>query len=359
MSTATDRWAARLRNLAGLIKRPRPEVAITPASVVHTENKLRLLRYHARPQGLAFARPVLLVPSLINRHYVLDLMPEKSLVQWLVARGHDVWCIDWGTPGPEDRYLTFDEIVGRYLGRCVRIAARTGGSGEGGSGRGGAGKGGGGKVHLLGYCMGGIFTAAYTAVRPQHVATLTSLAAPVSFSDDSLLSRWTRSPGFDVEALVQGTGLVPWQLLQGTFHMLRPTLSLSKAMGVIDRAWSDPFLDGFLALETWANDNVALPGAFFRTYISDLYRADGLVNGTLLLLGERVDLGRIVCPALTVAFSHDTIAPFESCAALHRRVGSADKELVPLPGSHVGGVVSRRASQGLWPQLSDFWARRD
>lgn len=338
------RWPARLRNLVGLARRSPPPIAVTPADVVHTENKLRLLRYRPRPAGLAYATPVLMVPSLINRHYVLDLMDGKSLVQFLVAAGHDVWCIDWGTPTAEDRHLTFDDIVGRYLGRCVRIAARTSKRRQ---------------VHLLGYCMGGIFTAALTAVSPAYVASLTSLAAPVSFADDNLLSRWTRSPGFDVDAVVAATGCVPWQLLQGAFGMLRPTLPLSKAVGVIDRAWNDPFLDGFLALEAWANDNVALPGGFFRTYINDVYRADGLVNASLMLLGQRVELGRIACPTLTVAFSHDTIAPYDSCVALHDRVGSADKVLLPMRGSHVGGVVSRKASQGLWPELAAFWAARD
>ena len=91
--------------------RPMPRVGQTPAVTVHHENKWRLLRYRARPEGLAFRTPILLVPSLINRHYVLDLMPNKSFAQWLVARGHDVYVIDWGTPGDEDRFLDFDHPI--------------------------------------------------------------------------------------------------------------------------------------------------------------------------------------------------------------------------------------------------------
>ncbi len=87
----------------------------TPADVACHENKWKLLRYRARPQGLAFKTPVLLVPSLINRHYVLDLMPGKSFAEYLVAQGLDVFCIDWGTPGDEDRFLTFDDVVRRAI----------------------------------------------------------------------------------------------------------------------------------------------------------------------------------------------------------------------------------------------------
>src|SRR5262245_11570944 len=97
-------WA----NILAAAGRPVPKVGrdlgATPADVVHHENKWRLLRYRPRPEGLAFRSPLLLVPSLINRHYVMDLVPGKSLCEYLVAEGHDVYMIDWGTPGDEDRY---------------------------------------------------------------------------------------------------------------------------------------------------------------------------------------------------------------------------------------------------------------
>ena len=106
--------------LGSLLGRKAPAVGQTPADVVHAENKWRLLRYRPRASGLAFTTPLVLVPSLINRHYVLDLLPGKSFVEYFVARGHDVYCIDWGTPGDEDRYVTFDDVCDRYLGRALR-----------------------------------------------------------------------------------------------------------------------------------------------------------------------------------------------------------------------------------------------
>ena len=114
----------RLKNIASLFSRPKPPVGTTPADVVHRENKWRLLRYRARTSGPAYRTPVLLVPSLINRHYVLDLLPGKSMAEDLVKAGHDVYCVDWGTPGDEDRYLTFDDVCDRYLGRAIRHVAR-------------------------------------------------------------------------------------------------------------------------------------------------------------------------------------------------------------------------------------------
>lgn len=336
---------SRLARLASLLRRPRSPVGTTPADVVHRENKWRLLRYR-RPDGAAprYETPVLLVPSLINRHYVMDLLPGKSMAEDLVRAGHDVFCIDWGTPGDEDRLLTFDDVCDRYLGRAIRHAARS-------SPRG--------KTHVLGYCLGGTLAVVHAAARPEHVASLLLLAAPVSFSDDGHLAVWMRNPAFDVRAAVDGLGNVPWQLMQGAFHMLRPTLPLAKTVTLLDRAENDAFVDGFFAVETWGNDNVSFPGECFRRYIEELYRDDALMKGTFTLSGLPARLEDIRCPVAAVVFQHDNIVPARSAAVLLDRISSEDKVLLELAGGHVGAVVSTAAKKSLWPKMSAFWAARD
>jgi polyhydroxyalkanoate synthase len=335
------RTGKRIRNLLGLLRRGKPEVGTTPADVVHSENKWRLLRYHGKR---THQTPVLLVPSLINRHYVLDLQKGRSFAEWLVARGHDVFMIDWGTPGDEDRYLTFDHICDRYLGRAVRKAARYSADGS---------------VHLLGYCLGGTLTTIYTAAYPEHVASMVALAAPISFDDDGLLSRWSRTPSMDVGAVIDAYGNAPWPLMQASFHMLKPTLNLSKAVTLVDRAWDDQFLDGFLAIERWGSDNVSFPGECYRRYINELYGNNALLAGTFDLSGNPVRLENIDCPTLVVTFEHDHIVPHASASVLLDRISSDDKEHIHLNGGHVGAVISRKASSSLWPQLSDWWVARD
>lgn len=331
-------------NLTRLPFREKPVVGATPSEVVHRENKWRLLRYQPRPQGLAYRTPVLLVPSLINRHYVLDLMPGKSFAEYLVGQGHDVFTIDWGTPGDEDRYLTFDEIADGYLGRALRVAARCAAQQ---------------KAHLLGYCLGGTLAAIHAAAHGERVASLVAVAAPVKFGDEGLLAAWTRTRSLDLRALEQGAGNVPWQLMQSAFHLLRPTLTLSKAVHLLDRAWDDAFLDGFLALETWGSDNVSFPGAAYGRYIDALYRRDALAQGSFTLSGRPARLSAITCPTLAVTFAHDNIVPEASAAPLLSLISSTDQQRIHLPGGHVGAMVSKAAAKGLWPQLSGFWAARD
>ena len=312
--------------------------------MVHEENKWRVLRYVPRAEGIAFRTPILLIPSLINRHYVLDLMPGKSFAESLVAAGHDVYVIDWGTPEAEDRFVSFEDIVVSAIGRALRVTTRTSNAES---------------AHVLGYCLGGTLAVLHAALEPKRIRSLTLVAAPVDFHDDGLLSRWTRTRSLDTSAVVEGAGNVPWQLMQGAFQLLRPTLPLVKAVSLAQKAWDEPFLDGFFAVETWGNDNVSFPGACWRTYVEELYRKNALLAGSLRIGGRAVDLAALRCPVLCVTFEHDEIVPHRSASVVLERASSTDKEHLHLPGGHVGAMVSSSAAKKLWPKMRAFWAARD
>jgi len=334
----------RILGLSRVFTRGRPPVGSTPADTVHEENKWRLLRYRT-PAGVARrGKPVVLVPSLINRHYVLDLLPQKSFAEYMVKRGHDVYIIDWGTPTDEDRFVTFDDVADRYVGRALRVASKLGNAPN---------------VHALGYCLGGTLAVIQAALHPERFASLTALAAPVRFHDDGLLSKWSRTQTLDLHALVEGLGNVPWQLMQSAFQLLRPTMTAAKTVQLLDKAWDDEFLDGFLAMETWGNDNVSFPGACYEKYIDELYRKDALLSGELSVSGKRVALENVVTPTLAISFEHDHIVPWQSAGVLAERVGAKEKHHLHLSGGHVGAVVSKKAAATLWPAISDFWTQHD
>jgi polyhydroxyalkanoate synthase len=142
-------------------------VGSSPADTVLKENKWRRLRYRTPAGVVRRGKPVVLVPSLINRHYVLDLLPQKSFAEYMVKRGHDVYIIDWGTPTDEDRFVTFDDVADRYVGRALRVAAKLGDAPN---------------VHVLGYCLGGTLAVIQAALHPNRCASLTALAAPRRFA---------------------------------------------------------------------------------------------------------------------------------------------------------------------------------
>jgi polyhydroxyalkanoate synthase len=281
--------------------------------------------------------PLLLVPSLINRWYILDLRRGASLVEALVDRGIDVFCLDWGVPGDEDRYLTWEDVI-RRLGRAVRFVRRQAGSS---------------RIGLLGYCMGGTLAAIHASLFDDDCALLVNLAGPIDFEAAGQLRTMVDPAWFDADAIADAGNIGAIQMQSG-FQALRPTLALSKWVGLADR-WNDPVQrDAFLALETWGNDNVPFPAAAYRRYIGELYQQNQLARGEHFVAGRRAHLRNIRCPVLTIVAEQDTICPPPAATALNELVGSKDKDVLRVPGGHVGAVVGSRATRELYPVLGSW-----
>jgi polyhydroxyalkanoate synthase len=316
-------------------------IAPTPRDVLFSEGTARLLRFRgdARERG-ASGPPLLLVPSIINRWYVLDLRAGASLVASLVAEGHDVWCVDWGAPEDEDRYLGWDDLLAR-LARMVRRVRRATAQR---------------RVSLLGYCMGGTLAGIHAALEPDAIAALVNLVGPFDFERAGLLRTMVDPRWFDAQAIADAGNMGADQMQSG-FVALRPSLQLAKWVGFADRAHDPEARRAFAALEAWASDNIAFPAAAYATYIRELYQENRLVRGEHWVRGRRVDLGRITCPVLTVVAERDAICPPDAATALNDRSGAAFKDVLRVPGGHIGAVIGSRAPRSLYPAIGAFLKR--
>jgi polyhydroxyalkanoate synthase len=314
-------------------------IAPTPKDTVLRDGTAQL--YHFRPAPGVERRegkPVLLVPSMINRWYVLDLREGASVCKSLVERGLDTWLLDWGIPEDEDRYRTWDEVIDR-LHRMVRRVKRETGADS---------------VGLMGYCMGGTLCSTYTALHPENIETLVNLTGPIDFSEGGLLRQLVDDEWFDPEAITEAGNLAPNQMQSG-FVTLRPTGQLSKWILLADKGHDPEFVDSFMALETWVGDNIPFPASAYVTYIKELYQQNLLAEGDHWVNGERVDLGHIECPLLNIAASRDTICPPRAARALNELASSEENEFLEVPGGHVGAVVGSRGPKVLYPQIVNWF----
>ena len=319
---------------------PRPDLAPTPRDTVFREGTARLYRFRRpddapAPTGL----PLLLVPSLINRWYVLDLRRGGTLAGHLVAAGYDVFLLDWGIPEDEDRYLDWDEVLAR-LARMVRRTKRLTGAP---------------RLGLLGYCMGATLTGIHLALEPGDAAAFVNLAGPFDFSHAGCLGRMVDRRWFDAGAIADAGNVSPQQMESG-FTGLRPTAGLAKLLGLPDLVGHPDRVERFLALEAWARDNIPFPAEAYRTYIGDLYQRNALVAGTHHARGRRVDLKDVTCPILSITADRDVICPVPAATALLDASGSQDTESITVPGGHVGAVVGSRAARKLYPAIAE-WLR--
>lgn len=317
---------------------------VTPAEVVYEEDRLRLLRYAA--QGpVKFETPLVFVFALVNRPYILDILPGKSVVEHFVKAGFDTYLIDWGKPTPGDRHLTLDDYVNGYIHNVVRHVEDLTGAPE---------------VSLLGYCMGGTMSAMYTALHPRDVKNLVLLAAGIDFATrDGLLNLWADPRFFNVDAFVDAYGNCPAEFLQACFLILKPVRSfLSKPLALMERLDDKRFVDEFLTMETWLNDNVAVPGEVFREFVKDLYQRNLLVKNRMRVGRRTVNLKRITCPVLNLMASEDDLVPSAQSEPFNDLVGSSDRKAIKLATGHIGLAVSSAAQRELWPQVVQWLGER-
>ncbi len=305
----------------------------TARDVIQHDGSSSLLRFRNQDTPLQGA-PVLLVPSLINRWYVLDLYPGGSVAAALVEAGLDTFCLDWGIAKDEDRYLSWDEVIER-LARAMRTVRRQTGSQQ---------------VVLIGYCMGATLAAIQAAREPHRCAALVNLAGPIDFGHAGLLGHLVDPRWFDAEAISAAGNVHPNQMQSG-FTALRPTQQLSKMVRWLDKLGDPAALERAAALDRWASDNIPFPAAAYERYIGALYQANELFRGVHHVAGQRVDLATIDCPILTVVAERDTICPPPAAEALAALSSSKDCELLSLAGGHVGAVVGSRAAKQLYPRL--------
>lgn len=340
--------ADRVRRGASLLETlPRPPVGLTPHQVIHRQNKL-VVRFYAPDPARATGRPVVVVPSMINRAYIVDLEPDRSLVGALAAAGHPTYLVDWGEPGPEDAHDDVGHVLLTLLRRSIDRVRRHARGASGGPLP---------PVHLLGYCQGGTLSAMYAALRPQDVAGLVALNAPVRFSQGGRFASFVAPGHFDVEQAISPDALVPVEVMKVAFKLLDPMGNWTKHLA-IEQASHDPkALARTLARERWLEENVPMPGTFAREFIRAAYQEDRLLEGSWTVRGQVVDLRRITCPLLVAACARDFISPKEACLPLAQATGSADVTTEVLETGHIGVVVGGFGPKVFFPML-DRWFRR-
>lgn len=316
----------------------------TPSEVVYETDRIKLLHYKS-DAPVKHKTPLLFVFALVNRPYILDLLPGKSVVEHFVKAGFDVYLIDWGKPTHADRHKTLDTYINGYLYNIVEfLRERTGAP----------------KVSILGYCMGGAMSAMYTALHPKKTANLIMLAAGIDFdTKEGLLNVWAGEDVFDVDTFVDTYGNCPAEFLQGSFLMMNPIANMvAKPLTLLERADNDKFVDEYFTMETWLNDNIPIPGEVYRAYVKYLFQQNKLVKGEMPVGRHTVDLKQVTCPVLNLMASKDDLVPCVQSEPFNDLVGSSDRKAIKFAAGHIGLAVGSRAHRELWPEVVDWLGQR-
>ena len=274
--------------------------------------------------------PVLFVPSLVNRAYVLDILPDRSMMRWLAGQGVRPLLLDWGWPGPSERVFTLSDYVTGRLERAILAVGEA--------------------VVLAGYCMGGLLALAAALRRPNRVRALALLAAPWDFhAIDAAQAKRLGNSASIFEPLLTTTGTLPVDVLQALFAMPDPGAIAAKfrAFGRLDQTTAAA--QSFVALEDWLNDGVPLAAPVARQILVDWYGANTPGRGAWRIAGAAVDPTALAMPAFVAVPARDRIVPPESAMALARLIPGA--VLHQPAGGHIGMAAGSRAEAILWSPL--------
>ncbi len=332
---------------AGNIRMTRPDdfkvgvnLAATPGKVILRNRLLEVIHY-APTATETYRTPILIVTPWINKFYILDLVPKKSMIRFLLEQGFDVYITSWKNPDESMAEVGFDDYLTQGIGAAVEAVRGVSKSD---------------KLHMAGYCIGGAALATWMAWANRRYAPREVPVASATFFT-TLVDY--HKPG-DIEVFLD----------EGSFHYLNRTMAQKgyldgKEMATAFRLLRSNSLiwhyvvHGYLYGEApppfdvlyWNMDTTRMPAKMHSWYLRNLYLDNKLIRKDALeIAGQLIDLSRIVQPTYAVAAADDHIAPWKQTFRLNH-FASGPKRFVLSSSGHILGIVN----PVVHPPKREYW----
>ena len=325
----------------------------TPSHKIHSENKYSLFHYDLPQENnvrrkndedkivkkdisgtkltsngytTPISTPLLIIYAFINRNYILDLLPDSSIVRNFQKQGFDVFSTDWGTPSAYDKELTVGHYVNHYLTDAIDHILEHSNSE---------------KVSLLGYCWGGDLAIMLAALYPEKIKNIVTFATPGDFSiDNNLLSVWIK--GINADSIVDTFGNTPSGLINSSFLLRSPIDFLHKYLHFFFEGKPKDIdsIIQFFATETWLYDSPPIIGEIYKQFVNDCYKKNLLIKNEMIIgKDDKIDLSKIKQPFLNVIAKRDDLVDPASSRAINNAIGSLDKSTIEFDSGHVGACI--------------------
>ena len=327
-------------------------LAVTPGKVVYQNEVMQLIQY-APATEQTFAVPLLIVPPWINKFYILDLVPQKSFIRWLVNLGVTVFVVSWVNPDERLSKKSFEDYMREGILEGLDAVQRATGAA---------------KVNTLGYCVGGTLLgtalAYMAALGDDRINSATFLAAQVDFANAGDLLVFIDDTQIKaLEAMMAERGYLDGSRMAAVFNMLRPRDLIWPYIVNNYLLGKQPFPFDLLY---WNSDTTRMPPANHSFYLREFYQANKLARGEMSIGGVKLDLSKVMQPIYELATREDHIAPAKSVFTGARMFGGPVRFVLAGSG-HIAGVINPPDRQKYmhweppangdpknWPSLEDW-----
>jgi polyhydroxyalkanoate synthase len=323
-------------------------IAATPGSVVFQNELMQLIQY-APATDEVYRRPILYVPPLVNKYYLLDLQPKSSLIRWLVEQGHTVFVISWVNPGAELADMGVADYI--RLGPVAALDVIEQATGER-------------QADLFGFCMGGTLVGialAWLAAKGEgdRVASATTIGSLFDFAELGQWSTFTEPEQLRaMERHLLHKGFMAAQDLQALFSAVRAN----------DLIWSSVVNHYLLDREAppsdilyWFADGAHIPRAFLLEWAHDVLKDNKLAKGGLVLDGVVIDLAAVKTPLTAISLKDDHVSAWAATYDGARLFGGPVSFLLGGSGHNAGVINPPSANKhGYWvndamPETAEAW----
>ncbi|MBP3038626.1 alpha/beta fold hydrolase [Bacillaceae bacterium Marseille-Q3522] len=294
--------------------------------VIWKKNKSSLLFYPAKQKK--FKIPLFFIYSLINKPYLLDLAPSMSLIKSFTNSGFDVYLLDFGEPGFEDKDTTIDDYILKYIRPGVRRALLHSGAAE---------------ITLIGFCLGGTLATIYAAVAKEPIKNVILAVTPIDFTRIWDFNEWLielREETIDVNELIDAIGVIPAPLMERGLRLVTKPIFYSHYLSLLRKSYDKSYVLKWSIFNQWAKDHVAFSGASLKQLMNDLGRDNKLICGEMIIGNQQVDLSAISANLLVLSSTLDQLVLEEQSKPLLEKVSSKDKTFDVLEGGHAALIMN-------------------
>src|SRR6476661_1840027 len=303
------------------------DLAVTPGAVVYRNEVFELIQYTPQTEKV-WAVPLLMVPPVINKFYILDIAPGRSMVEYLLSQGHQVFAISWRNPTAAQRSWDCDTYGGAIVDALDAIQKATGSQ----------------SAHVQASCSGGILAAMTVAHlsamgEADRIASLTLMVTVLDQGREGLAAAVDETTAKLAIAFSARKGYLDGRALAEVFAWLRPT-------DLVWRYWVNNYLQGrspapFDVL-FWNSDTTRMPAGLHRDMLL-MGKHNALAEpGGVRMLGTLVDLGTVTADTYVVAGISDHISPWHACYRSARMLGSKDLQFILSSSGHIAALVNPR-----------------
>ncbi len=301
-------------------------IACTPGKVVFRSDLFELLQYEPTTE-LVHEVPLLFCPPWINKYYIMDLAPDRSLVQWAVDHGHTCFAISYRNPDESMRDATFDDyLLGGTLKAIDVVRSITGAE----------------LVNTVAVCLGGTLSAmgmAFDAARGERtVNTATLINTHTDFTRPGVLGAFTDDATVKVlERHMESAGLLPSSRMARTFSLCRAN---DLVFNYLVKNWLHGETPPAFDLLAWNDDGTNMPGRMHGQFLRWFYQENRLAEGRMEVAGTRLDLDQVDQPTYVVSAIEDHIVPWASAYETTQLLGGDQNRFVLSTSGHIAAIVN-------------------